>query len=384
MNATHNSTWTLSVNETYTTVNQTEDMENNTHQTDFTTQFTMTTRDSFMNYAPYRWTIAMIPIYQPILFTIGMLGNTLSLCVVLRKTMRKVSSCVFVSVLAVSDNMTLIGFLLGLLSQQIPEHVLSHPYCKVFITMVGVGTMLSSYTVVLMTLERLLIVTFPLKAPNWITQKKVMIAEGILIVYSLLHNCHFFITVIHFEPAGYCDYNYAKYIKFFKVYSVFDIVMATYIPLILVFFLNISIIVQLGRAKSTQKKMSSDTQKATSSTDQITIMLLTVSLAFFVCTAPYGVLQVFLFHVWFVPGMSKGSQSIIHFIRECFVMLWMMNHSINIFLYSLTGRKFRNEARHMLMCTKGTSQPMSVQSTTAISTVASSVEKPKKNEELYK
>ena len=90
------------------------------------------------------------------------------------------------------------------------------------------------------------------------------------------------------------------------------------------------------------KYKSTDTNKSgnvslTKAAKRITIMLVSVSVLFIVCTLPYAVVyQVDL-------NVSTYSYTVI-------ILLMYTNHSVNIVVYYTTNNQFRKELRKMICC----------------------------------
>ena len=111
------------------------------------------------------------------------------------------------------------------------------------------------------------------------------------------------------------------------------------LPFLFIFSMNIAIVTQLFRAQSRRKRMQSGASKGPV-VNSMTPMLLTVSFIFIICSipAPVHVIIQFFFYInirWLV------------YFGE---ILLALNHSINFFLYVLSGRKFRTELKNMFMC----------------------------------
>lgn len=311
----------------------------------------------YTDYVEFNMAVRMLDIYTFLLFIPGIFGNFLALCVILRKNMRGMSSSVFVASLAVFDNICLLGFLLGMLSYVYVPHVFGRGFCMSYVYLLSTGSMISAWTVVTMSFERVLIVTFPLKAPNWTSRTKAILCELILITICILHNTHYFWTTISIPP---CSYDYNKYGTFLGIYSIYDACMTSYVPLVSIFLLNAIIIIQMSRARAIQKKMSNtpnQDSKGTNATNQITVMLMTVSIAFFFCMLPFGILQIFTSYVYQPQDMTIALYAKLSLANQVCTMLWMVNHSINVVLYSLTGRKFRHEMLSMFTCGSYSARP---------------------------
>ncbi|KAK7478700.1 hypothetical protein BaRGS_00030085 [Batillaria attramentaria] len=87
-----------------------------------------------------------------------------------------------------------------------------------------------------------------------------------------------------------------------------------------------------------------DVTKSTSST-QLTRMLLTVSVAFLVLTLPMGVFVV-LFRYW--NPHSGYEKALFSLVRDIADNLMFTNHAINFLLYCLSGARFRSKAASII------------------------------------
>jgi hypothetical protein len=75
---------------------------------------------------------------------------------------------------------------------------------------------------------------------------------------------------------------------------------------------------------------------------RLTIMLLVISLTFFITSVPIVTLQTID-----LAGMIDKTYSL-SVIKGIFLCLQYLNHSLNFFLYAISGKTFRGEAINML------------------------------------
>lgn len=96
----------------------------------------------------------------------------------------------------------------------------------------------------------------------------------------------------------------------------------------------------MNRSSSSANLTNSPTSQAnqpSSANRRLTIMLLVVSMTFFITSTPIVILQTVE-----QAGVVSNSKALI-VIRGIFLILQYMNHSINFFLYAVTGKTFRRE-----------------------------------------
>lgn len=315
-------------------------------------------RHPIWSLALFKMSHDMYPVYTLLFFIIGIVGNSLSLAVILQRRMRSVSSAVFIACLAVADNITLLGFLLGMISRSYFPQIVSKHFCHMYQYLVSTGSMTSAWTVVAMTFERALVVSFPLKAPSWTSRTRAGIAVAVVLIFCMFHSSHIFWTSLAIR--GVCVYNHQDYGTFLGIYSLYDSFMAFYVPLVVILVLNIVIIAQMKKARGLQKKMTNKNpatksegegqNKTDSATNQITVMLLSVSICFFLCMTPYAIHQILSNYVFDLNIMPYREYAKFYFAFQVCMMLWEVNHSINFILYSLTGRKFRAAMLDLFIC----------------------------------
>ena len=340
----------------------------------------MVRENALYEYRDFVISIEMYPIHTFIFCILGAIGNILALMVSLRKNMRGMSSSVFIATLSIFDIIALVGFMLGMVSLIYERHIISDSFCRAYFYLLSTGSMCSAYTVVFMSLERVLIVTFPLKAPNWTSRKRVLIVEVIYITFLALFNMHFFWTAIENPMEMICEYDYVKYTHFLGKWAIVDACIGSYGPLLLILLMNGIIIVQMHRASNIQKSMASNNQNTSkgrgsvNATNQITVMLLSISIAFLVFMTPYAIFQIYLQYILDPLTITYKKYAEIALINQFCTMFWEMNHSLNLVFYSLTGRKFRNELLSMF-CIKMKEKPRSSSYATGTSTTATTVTK---------
>ena len=97
----------------------------------------------------------------------------------------------------------------------------------------------------------------------------------------------------------------------------------------------------------------------------MTVMLLTVSIAFFLLVTPN--ITILCMRPWLSGSVTGHAVFVLAItIGGCFANL---NHAINFYLYCVTGAKFRTELRRMF-CGRGKGQEGS-KANTSVSTVSS-------------
>ena len=144
-----------------------------------------------------------------------------------------------------------------------------------------------------------------------------------------------------------------------KIYSWISFVLNGIIPFTLLLYMNSVIVKAVGdsRRKFGIKNMYSEGIRARNRTmknveNQLTVMLLLVTTLFFILLIPTYIR--FVFMTFFQPN-TPYKFSITMLVFQITHKLYHTNNGINFFLYCVSGRKFRNDLKQILHCTRGSS-----------------------------
>ncbi|CAH1780743.1 unnamed protein product [Owenia fusiformis] len=279
----------------------------------------------------------------PLIIILGTIGNTLSLIVLTRKNMRKITSSIYLSVLAVVDTTVLYTGLL--------RHWIRHIYdidirsitpggCKFHLFFIYFSVHHSAWILVAVTFERLVAVYIPHKARIYCSSFIAFITVCLISFVLLFINLHFFWTSgIKINDLGIpeCDIVGNRY-KNFDMYTwpLIDACIASFIPFIIMFTSNVLIIIKVRKLTSTnESKMTS-----------MTAMLLTVNFVFIICTSP--IVLYYNFKTTWYPDDEESTIAKADLHDAICNLFVYTNNSINFLLYCLSGPKFRRELRRML------------------------------------
>ena len=125
----------------------------------------------------------VIKIVSPILFSLGIVGNLLTILILLKKKNRGTSTAVLLTVLAFSD---LVIILTGLFSQWMEVmwnwdiRTVNNVFCKVHVFLTYFSVHFSSWLLCLITFERILCVFIPHKVKLVFGRKTSLMSMGIL------------------------------------------------------------------------------------------------------------------------------------------------------------------------------------------------------------
>ena len=316
----------------------------------------------------------------PILIIVGTLCNILTFLVMRRKKLRNQSTGFYMAVLAIADELAL---LVGCLTQWLFSYKnfnilsVSAYACKIFSVVLYTTFDFSVWMVVIMTIERFIAVTFPLKSMYFCTVKKAKIATLILTLILFAINSHFLFTHSYIsrrnESWSGCQSKNETFDYFLEnLWPWIDASKYAFVPFLSILVFNALIVFNLVKAATSIKNLSSNhklkinnnaltvntpnkhnsnpnnnnnnsnnsSQGNQNNNRKLTIMLLVVSITFCILSTPVVVLQV-------LERANPGSNSPI-FYSIC-LLLQYVNHSTNFFLYVISGKLFRAEFIE-LMC----------------------------------
>lgn len=308
--------------------------------------------------------------FTPVIFLIGLVGNTLSLVVFMSKNMRKLSASIYLAALSMSDLMALIFYVLPeWLKHGLPS-LPGHPSaiflqyngtCQIMLYLQYIARFLSSWFVVFFTIERFIGVCFPLrrrdicdpKSASRVVLGAIIVASAGCVFKPILSGSH---KAINGDPLCASDKDH-QYVSFI-LDSIFGVTI-TLIPFVLITVLNLLIIRKLVRRNRRHRKIRIVTEESIIRLE-FTFILLAISICFVSFNLPY--FAVWCNRYWTYRKTSSldtispaiidrhddhigDLDEILHVTRTIFYT----NYCINFFLYSVTGAYFRKELKHLFM-----------------------------------
>ena len=282
-----------------------------------------------------------------VLMVLACIGNGLSIYAV-RHRIKTSSSCFYIVNLAVCDSLVIfskVGY--DILYRFDIE--LGYWGCKMLMYIVNVLLCWSVWLVVLMTGERVVAIIWPLKAMAWLSVKRAKLMVVAIYVTMAAFNSVYLVVITSTYQGGFAICSVlGKYTGFFnEIWSPINTSVATFIPQILIFLINLSMILKIKEVRRRQAELRAGSQE---SSGQVTAMLLAVSITFFLLTSPYSV---------FVTLVSQGiwdymatpySYSVYLLIITILRLLADLNHCVNFLLYVASGSSFRKEIRKLCSC----------------------------------
>ena len=265
-----------------------------------------------------RWCIAVI----------GVVSNLLGLVVLLQPVFRKKSTFVYLSALAITDTAVLVWLPIHMTIWNVKPPLMATALLVYL-------QQCSSSLLVAVTIDRCVVVFYPLNSRTLCTRRRALIV--MLILYMLVPLPQLLGLSCTHNKQTIPDSCY-------KIQAHIYVGMYAFLPFLILLVANISIIVRLRRRKRKLVDMTHDNSGAAGDTritsaekddKRINIMLIFTTVAFFVFLTPGSLFRV----IYILPYDKLYDNNTV----EILVDIGLVNHAINMFIYCATGRGFREE-----------------------------------------
>ena len=308
--------------------------------------------------------------WVPILVPLGLCGNIITLVIMANKHNRQISVCIYMSSLAVSDNIMLCLSLDFWLATNGVWTRTVHPWqCKVLTWLFQVFSTYGIILVIAMTLDRLIAVRWPLKAATICTASRAKLTSLSALLLMFIY------TLPHLFSAELLDdrtcAGFANQTPLTQVYSWIIFVINALLPFTILLICNLLIISALrrritnqhfrasrniyvavgesrGSGSSTPPTGSSGQYLWSAKDTQLVIMLLCVTFTLLLLTLPlylrYALFLVIDYRT--NPRMYAIYILVYHLSHK----LYLTNNAVNALLYCASGSKFRHEVCRILNC----------------------------------
>ncbi|CAF3357374.1 unnamed protein product [Rotaria sp. Silwood1] len=282
-----------------------------------------------------------IAIAQILMVICGILGNGLALIVINRRSLRDTSSSVFITYLAIFDTSVLVVHIINLATQYWIHSYILHCFLAYLTDLV---TFCSVWVMVIMTLERCVAVHSPFLAKRFCTIERArysiyaLIVAAFILFSSTFPNIY---TIDKVQQKCIVRHQYQKIIRIVKptiFYFVPDLLLLA----------NIFIIYELFIATRQRTKTLMNPENAVHQLNavsfnrkqrQLTIMLVTVSLSFYIFTTPAIIDYI---HQMNPPTHHNLKRLKLRFLWTNLSVLWLqMSSATNFLFYCVSGSKFR-------------------------------------------
>ena len=313
-------------------------------------------------YTAYKIASYINQYWFPILVSIGFVGNTLSFLVMIKPNNRKVSTCIYMAAISINDSVMMCLSLHNWLVNVVKTHAWHLWECKTVTYLFMIALQSSTYQVLAMTLDKYVAIKWPHRAATYSTSKRVNIFIISLYIFALIYNSiAFFITGVNRGDCSLVFLNDTS-AKVFGVVTWVTFVINGIIPLSMLIYMNTVIVQTVRKSRKMFKGNTTNTKTVSSSfrnkdmdarqrkmqnaENQLTIMLLMVSILFTILLIPTYVRAVFV-TFFEIDTPSKYASYALFF--QMTVKLASTNNGINFFLYCISGNRFREDLKEILL-----------------------------------
>ena len=272
------------------------------------------------------------------LLILGSIGNTLTVIVIMRSKLRRLTTSVYLIVLAIVDTAVLYN---GLMRYWLNEltgvdiRMMSIASCKIQTFLAYFLVHFEAWILVCVAFERVAAIFFPHRAKVIFTQRFAIVQIAFTGLILITINLHFFWT--HTLLNGRCLLSDDKFEYFAdNIWKWLDFVLSSFAPFVFMLSFNVAIISRLIYLKR-RKNRSTDINNRKLNT--MTGILVTISFVFFLTTAPISFLWRREYHD--LCELEKEEWAIVNIIAYT-------NNAINFILYCLSGPGFRKELIKLL------------------------------------
>jgi hypothetical protein len=316
----------------------------------------------------------------PVIIFSGTSGNILSLVVLQSKYFRRAPSTFILSALALTDTGVLLCGLMrhwisSLTAYEIDIRALTQGTCWVHYFFTYYLPQLSSWSLALLTLERMSSVKWPFKAKVLFSKRRMMILWSITAICLAAVNAQCFKTLVlvqeeYMDGNETIQYNVCAdaedtLIFMLYVWPWLDLFLNSIGPLVIIVTCNVIIIAMLYKMKKLrQGQMQVTTEDESNS---ITAMLVGISVMFFFSTTPVSIYFIGV-HYW--PQETHAQNFNTFTAYATLNMLYYLSNSTNFLVYCLSGSKFRRALIAILLC-REIEKPVSTAGTKYVTNMSS-------------
>ncbi|KFD60929.1 hypothetical protein M514_09953 [Trichuris suis] len=303
--------------------------------------------------------------YLIVLIVVGLLGNSLSIATIYRSKLKRVSSNHFLIALTCSDSVFLLSLLLIWLNKcGLPVYHREGP-CQLVLFFLNCSSWLSSWYLMVLTIERYFVVYFPLSQAARCTVGRTRRIIFMAIPVPLLFNIWVFVAT-GVTDRGFCDTK-ESYYHTAMILNWLDTLMSFILPALVIITCNVAICVRLfsrrdifaalrggvpeclhsgvqGSVQAPLMRCHNAPRRRQTQELKITQSLVALSFIFVALNVPSYALRL-RDYILVATDPIHQKQNLLDIVLEnVFNLIYYSNYAINFFLYCLTSQNFRNTA----------------------------------------
>ena len=282
----------------------------------------------------------------PSICLLGLIGNTLSSLVFLRKSLRKNSCSILLCARGFSDN----GFLSTLLTIWISRTFQLHlgairSSCQIIIFFTYVFGCTSVWLVVFVTAENYIRICRPFIVNRICTTN---VAKRIVVILCCITLCIYNFPFWAMSPDTCVPYD-----PFYKTVQVFiyaDTLLTLVVPLICITLVMIAIVCSLVKSYNRRSRLRAPTAKRIKNPmAKVTKMLFAVTVTFICLNLPSHInrLRIMISSIFETEGQLTQDRSREEAIQQITLLVYYLSLTTNLLVYVTFGSKFRKVFKDM-------------------------------------
>ncbi|CDW53712.1 7tm 1 domain containing protein [Trichuris trichiura] len=278
--------------------------------------------------------------YLIVLIVVGLLGNSFSIATIYRSKLKRISSNHFLIALTCSDSVFLLSLLLIWLNKcGLPVYHREGP-CQLVLFFLNCSSWLSSWYLMVLTIERYFVVYFPLSQAARCTIGRTRRIIFMAIPMPLLFNIWVFVAT-GVTDRGFCDtkesyYHTAMILNWLDTRDIFAALRGG--------ISECSDSGVQGPMQAPLMRCHNAPQKRQTQERKITQSLVALSFIFVALNVPSYALRL-RDYILVATNPVPQKQNLLDIVFEnVFNLIYYSNYGINFFLYCLTSQNFRNTA----------------------------------------
>ena len=279
-----------------------------------------------------------------IILVIALVGNSLIFCICMRKDNRKKAFMLYLAALSISDTVACFTFAPGYIDL-IPGFSWGSPdvYCKLTYFIFSTTPYISSWLTVAISFERTVSTKLPHHVARISSQGFGIKTISIIVLTCSLVNSHTLYGVIGFTN-GYIFWcsaggTYAVMQMYFA--PVINGLLYSLIPGTLIILCNT---VMVNAVFSSAKVRGTISDQVSKRNRELMIVAVTVSMSFVILTSPYCLYVLFSGEL---HDPEYSEKPLTDWVTGC---MMQFNHAVNFFFYILSGSRFRQQLKELVLC----------------------------------
>lgn len=282
------------------------------------------------------YAIAIHKYVPPICIVIGTVGHLLTILTVNGPRSRKTSFTVYLTALATVDLLVLytlamntwLEFAFGIYVDRTAQII-----CKMYHYSTYLLPQLSSWLIMCLTIERTFCMYLTQKISQMPGPRVGLAVVGSIVFFLCSLNAHMIYGryIVSNGNSTICDFIDTSYMTFLFVYwSKIHFFLYFVLPAIVILLGNSAIVVKVYQ---TARNLNSTSYNMKRRTRQVFLITLMISIAYLVLVTPLPLM-------FFIAPIDVDG-----FFETIFLMTLYLNHTINFFLYVLSGSRFREDMK---------------------------------------